>query len=124
MSNNLSELNTILFDTLRGLKDGSVTKEQAQAVTNVGNAIINNSKVQLDAFKLTRGKGNNAEQFGLKREALTEGLAEKDRYEQMLEYSASLGYTSTADAMAAIGKVKFEKDFQTWLRQILKDGED
>jgi len=54
-NNDLTALRDVLFDTLRGLKDGTVTIEQASAINATGQTIINSAKVEVDFLKLTDG---------------------------------------------------------------------
>lgn len=46
--NNITELRAILFDTVRGLKDGTVKREDAKAIQEVAQVIINSAKVEVD----------------------------------------------------------------------------
>lgn len=55
MSNNITELRTHLFDTLRGLKDGSMKLETAQAINDTAQTIINMAKVEVDHIKVVGG---------------------------------------------------------------------
>ena len=55
MNNNITELRTHLFDTLRGLKDGSMKLETAQAINDTAQTIINSAKVEVDHIKITGG---------------------------------------------------------------------
>ena len=51
--NNIDELRGYLFDTLRGLKDSSVSVETAQAMSNVGKTIIDTARVEIEFTKAT-----------------------------------------------------------------------
>ena len=55
MNNDITELRTHLFDTLRGLKDGSMKLETAQAINNTAQTIINTAKVEVDHMKVAGG---------------------------------------------------------------------
>ena len=55
MNNNITELRTHLFDTLRGLKDGSMKLETAQAINDTAQTIINSAKVEVDHMKIAGG---------------------------------------------------------------------
>lgn len=44
MANDLNRLNEVLFETLEGVKDGSVDEKKAQTIVNIGNSIVNNAK--------------------------------------------------------------------------------
>ncbi len=55
MSNDITELLTHLFDTLRGLKNGSMKLETAQAINDTAQTIINTAKVEVDHMKVVGG---------------------------------------------------------------------
>ena len=55
MSNDITELRTHLFDTLRGIKDGSMKLETAQAINQTAQTIINSAKVEVDHIKVAGG---------------------------------------------------------------------
>lgn len=52
-TNDLAGLRAVLFDTLRGLKDGSVKPEQAKAINDVGQTLINSAKLEVDYLRAT-----------------------------------------------------------------------
>lgn len=110
---NLNELNTILFETLRGVKDGTIDDKKANVITNVSNSIINNAKTQLSAYKLTKGVAYS-ETFGKPSQKVLES---KDKYEQMNEFAMMKGYDSVSQAMEKIGKNEFNKLFSNWIKQ-------
>lgn len=49
----INELREHLFATLRGLKDGSVNVDQARAVSDVAQVLINTAKVEVDYLRAT-----------------------------------------------------------------------
>jgi hypothetical protein len=53
MSNNVNDLREHLFAALKGLKDGTVNIEQAKAMSDVAQVIINSAKVEVDYAKAT-----------------------------------------------------------------------
>jgi len=53
--NDITELRSILFDTLRGLKDKTLDIEQAKAINDTAQVIINSAKVEVDHAKITGG---------------------------------------------------------------------
>lgn len=53
---NFNEVRTILFETMRGLKDGSVKPDVAKQISETAQTIINTVKVELDFVKIS---GNN-----------------------------------------------------------------
>ena len=52
-SNTIKELREHLFDALRGLKDGSINIEIAEAMSTVSQTIINSAKMEVDYMKAT-----------------------------------------------------------------------
>lgn len=52
MSNDITELREHLFDTLRGLKSGSVDIDKARAVSDVAKTIIDSAKVEVDFMRV------------------------------------------------------------------------
>src|SRR5690606_20266294 len=53
---NLKELRDILFETLRGVKDGTVKADKAKIISEVSQVLINSAKVEIDYIRAT---GNN-----------------------------------------------------------------
>lgn len=51
--NTSTGLRKILFDTLRGLKDKTVDIEQAKAISDVSQTIINSVRAEIDFAKTT-----------------------------------------------------------------------
>lgn len=51
--NDIAALRETLFETLRGLKDGSVSPEKARAINETGQTIINTAKVEVEYLKQT-----------------------------------------------------------------------
>jgi|SRR5690606_11191826 len=117
MENNLNELNNTLFETLRGIKDGTVKREDAKVMNEIAGTIINNAKVQLDAFKATKGIGNQAKMFGVNHPHNQISLPE-DAYEMKVEFSIYKGYTNVGDCMASMGKGHFEAEFCKWVKEL------
>lgn len=111
MENNLTELNAMLFETFRDLKEDKIEPKKATGLTNVANTIINNTKLQLAVYKLTSG---NAYQDIFVRPTKT--LMSTDVYEQKSEFSIFKGFKSVAAAMGKMGNANFENEFKTWIR--------
>lgn len=63
--NNIDELRGHLFDTLRSLKDGSMSVETAQAMSLVGKTIIDTAKVEIE---FTKASGETVESKFLERD--------------------------------------------------------
>lgn len=55
MSRNISDLREAMFDTLADLKAGKITVEQAKAISDVGQVIINSAKVEVDYIRANNG---------------------------------------------------------------------
>lgn len=51
MSKNLDDLRSTLFETMQALKDKKITIEEAKAVSDIGQTIINSAKVEVDYIK-------------------------------------------------------------------------
>ena len=56
MNNNITELRDVLFETLRDLKSGKIKKEDAKAISEVAQTIINSAKVEVDYARHTGKK--------------------------------------------------------------------
>ncbi len=52
----IEDLRSVLFETLAGLKDGSVDLERAKAVSDLSQTIINTGKLEVEYMRQT-GKG-------------------------------------------------------------------
>lgn len=74
--NNIDELRSHLFDTLRGLKDGSVSVECAQAVSLVGKTIIDTAKVEIE---FTKASGETVESKFLEQSSESTQRIESDQ---------------------------------------------
>lgn len=51
--NDIRELRSLLFDALRGLKNGTVTIQSAEAMSQVGQVIINSAKMEVEYLRAT-----------------------------------------------------------------------
>jgi len=71
--NNIDDLRTHLFDTLKGLKDGSMSIETAQAMSLVSQTIINTAKVEAEFAKAT-GESISSKFLEQEQEALPIGI--------------------------------------------------
>lgn len=110
--NNLQELNEILFETLRGVKEGKIKVADAKAINEISGTIINSAKVQLDAIKVTKG-GKGAAFFGIK--GIGPGpTAEDDTYELKKKFAQEQGYDNVAAALKGMGTWEFENEFKKW----------
>ncbi len=117
MENNLNELNNTLFETLKGVKNGSIKREDAKVMNEIAGTIINNAKVQLEAFKATKGLGNQAKMFGVNHPHNQIELPE-DLYDMKVEFSIYKGFTNIGDCMGSLGKHVFESEFNKWIKEL------
>lgn len=53
----VEDLREHLFQTLEGLRNKSITIEEAKAVASVGQVIVNSAKVEAEVMKTTRYRG-------------------------------------------------------------------
>lgn len=53
MSNDINELRSVLFDTLRDLRAGTIDHDKAKAINSTAQVIINSAKVEVDYVKAT-----------------------------------------------------------------------
>lgn len=53
MANNIEELRSILFDTIRQVKGGEIDLDKAKAIENLSQTIINSAKVEVDYMRVT-----------------------------------------------------------------------
>ena len=52
-TNDITTLRNHLFDTIEGIKNKSITIEQAKAISGVGQTVINSAKIEIEYMKLT-----------------------------------------------------------------------
>lgn len=52
-TNTIKDLHTQLFETLAGLRAGSITPEQAATISQVAQTIINTAKVEVEFLRVT-----------------------------------------------------------------------
>ena len=102
MANDLNELNSILFQTLRGVSSGEVDTKKANSVIGLSNALVNNAKLQIQAMKLS----------GQKRPTKFLGIGEaghSDRYTASATLAESHGFGNVADAVKHFGQSEWNK---------------
>lgn len=117
MAKNLNDLNDILFDTLEAVKSGKMSEKQAQTVVNVGNSIINNAKIQLQAYKLTKGKTSMTLLTPNKDPKMK--MPEKginNRSQAAFDYVVQNNYKNVAEAIASMGKTEFDRAVTEYMK--------
>ncbi len=120
-SNDLNELSNILFDTLRGVVSKEVPAEQAKVISNMGNTIIANAKVQLEAYRQT--KGGFKPSFIALDESETKPVLLPKTSEQfkftitpgLKEYVQFKKYLSIEEAMVVEGKEQLILNAEAWI---------
>lgn len=55
MSNDIHALRAALFETLRGVKDGTLDLDKARAVNEIGKTLIDSARVEVEYLKATDG---------------------------------------------------------------------
>lgn len=55
MSKSISDLRNAMFETIQALKEGKITVEQAKAMSDIGQVIINSAKVEVDYIRANNG---------------------------------------------------------------------
>lgn len=55
MNNNITALRAILFETLRGVKDGTVELDKARTISDISTRLIETAKVEVDYLRATGG---------------------------------------------------------------------
>lgn len=58
MSNDITELRGILFDTLRGLKDGTVKVDQAKMINETAGVLVQTARAETEMLELIGGQGS------------------------------------------------------------------
>lgn len=51
----ISDLREMMFDAMEGLKTGSITVEQAKALSGLGQVVISSAKVEVDYIRANNG---------------------------------------------------------------------
>lgn len=72
MSNNVNDLRAHLFDALKGLKDGTLDIENAKAMSEIAQVIVNSAKVEVDYAKATGESGSGF--LGRQQDQLPSGI--------------------------------------------------
>ena len=115
MANDLTELNNVLFTTLKKVESGELDDKKAQTIVNIGNAIVNNAKIQLSAFKLTGGKTNISLVGANKNSALRLANGRNNRSDFAYDFAFHKGYKNVAEAVSVMGSHKFNKELDEYI---------
>jgi hypothetical protein len=54
--NGIDDLRALLFETLRGVKEGKISIERGKAVGELTQVIVNTAKIEVEFLKATKGK--------------------------------------------------------------------
>lgn len=133
--NNLNNLNDILFETLNNLKEGKTDVATAKAVCNLGGTIIQNAKLQLEAYKITEGQtssqvfldefkdhGPNEVQAPKQKPEPTyrpasRTLLPNGTYERQALFAKERGFNGPSHAIGKLGKETFMAAFADWMEK-------
>lgn len=74
---NIDDLREALFDTIDGLKKGTIDVSQAKAIGDLSQVIINTAKVEVDYIKTT---GTSESNFIEQKESLPDGVTSIRRH--------------------------------------------
>jgi hypothetical protein len=59
MSKSLNDLRAALFDTLEGVKAGTIDLEKARAINEIGKTLVDTAKVEVDFLRATEGDSSS-----------------------------------------------------------------
>ena len=116
---NLNELNDVLFDTLKGINDSTVDAKKGNLVIGVSNAIINNAKVQLSAYKIAKSNKspvNTPTFFGLPEADGSRDIS--DRYQLCQKVAKDLGFRNANEAIAELTAHVFNKKVDAYVESL------
>lgn len=105
--NNLNELNDILFDTMRGVKDGSIDVKRAQQISTLGTTIINGAKTQLAAYRAAGHKNATPAIMGAPVKTSKKQLGKNAGPGERLAHD--LGYDSVVECRSDLGAEEFSR---------------
>lgn len=70
----MTSINTLrqtLFDTLQGIKDGSITLDKARAINEISKTLVDTAKVEVEYLRVTDEKASSFIQPGSGQDELT-----------------------------------------------------
>lgn len=95
--NSIKGLREIMFETLRGVKDGSIDPDKAEAINKTAQTIINSAKVEVEFFKAT---GQVAPSYDfLQAEGKQTTISNTPTGTKVTSHDGSTGVTSTVHRM-------------------------
>lgn len=110
MQKDIDAVNDILFQVLNDVKEDKMEHAKAKTIVDVAGAIAKNASLQLQAFKLTKGK--TAAPKTLIKGKVFATLGSGDLHAQKTEFAISLGYKDVVDAIGDLSAFVFNKRFQ------------
>ncbi|MGG5506735.1 MULTISPECIES: hypothetical protein [unclassified Myroides] len=112
--NDLTTLNNTLFDTMNQLREGKIKREDAKVINEIAGTIISNAKVQIDAFKASKGLYLPSGVINIEKSDEPKALP-GDVYAQKHEFAIFKGYKNVSEGIAGLGKNVFEAEFKLWI---------
>lgn len=70
----ISDLRDVLFQTIEGVRNGSVNVEQAKVISNLSQVMVNSAKTEVDYVKATNGIASNFLEANTKASGLPQGI--------------------------------------------------
>ena len=59
MASDIQELRDLLFETMRGLRDGTLSPETAAGINKVASTLVDTAKVEVDFLRVNQGGNSN-----------------------------------------------------------------
>lgn len=127
---NIIELNTKLYNLFEQVEKGEVDPAKAQAMIEVSNTIINNTKVIVSIAKAAKSKNALLGVIGETQESqdrleivagqnddVNDPEASPDSpYELKSKFAKKLGYESLSEAVSKLGNHEFNRQFNLTLK--------
>lgn len=96
-NNNIESLRKIMFETLRGVKDGTIEPEKAKSINDTAQTIINTAKVEIDFIRVT-GQASAASSF-LSGQGGNKQITNTPTGTKVVDEDPATGITSTVHRM-------------------------
>jgi hypothetical protein len=110
MRKDIDAVNDVLFDTLQKLQDNKIELPKAKAIIDTAGAIAKNASLQIQAFKITKGK--TAAPKTLVKGKVFATIGNGDVHSQKTEFAQSLGFKGVVEAIEDMGSYKFNDKFK------------